>query len=223
MHTGVLLYVLAACLGIAVAEISMRHAHWSGRSLVSRALFDAIAALACICLTVRYGASATLAEMLVIASAMIVLCATDIASRVIPNACVAVIIAARIGYLVYMDSVTGRGLFVMLGWSLFDALVVAVIVSLLGALTKVVTHQSAIGAGDVKLLFASGMCFGVRQCIVALLVACVLAIIPSIVRWVSSRSFSRTIPFGPYIAIGCLVVAIIGPQISLWYEGLSLV
>lgn len=212
-----------ACLGVVVAELALSHARWSDRSLSSHVLFDAIAAFACVCLAVRYGASATLVEMLVVASAMIVLCATDIASRVIPNACVAVVIAARIGYLAYMDTVTGRGLFVMLGWSLFDAFVIAVIVSLLGALTKVITHQSAIGAGDVKLLFAAGMCFGVRQSIVAILIACVLAIVPSIVRWASSRSFSRTIPFGPYIAIGCLVVSLIGPQISLWYEGLSLV
>ncbi|GEM_PF-6042024 len=208
-----------------------------------RLIFDIVSAGVCLLLAMRYGLTIELVEMLVIALALLMLCATDIASRSIPNVCIIIILCARLAYLLFIWWISRVNLATLLGQSVLDALIVFGVVALLGFIVSRLTHAHAIGAGDLKLFFAVAFCFGIRGSIIVILVACASGILFSLYqRHTYSKHAnrmsndsesrndssgrapaSRAIAFGPHIAIGCFVMALFGPEIILWYESLLLV
>ena len=86
---------------------------------------------------------------------------------------------------------------------------------------RVAHVEQAQGAGDVKLLAAIGLYLG-PYALLALFLANVLGSIYGIVgawfRGVSLREAS--IPFGPFLAVASVAVALVGPAIWGWYLAL---
>jgi len=74
---------------------------------------------------------------------------------------------------------------------------------------RLLRGRSGLGAGDVKLLAALGLCFGARAFWI-LPVACLVCVLslPFIALW---RRGLRTLPFGPYIAIGAVTLLVTAP------------
>jgi leader peptidase (prepilin peptidase)/N-methyltransferase len=83
-------------------------------------------------------------------------------------------------------------------------------------------YPKGMGMGDVKLAVLIGAALG-RATAVGLMAGMVAALLPSLVLFARHGSAARKmkIPFGPFLAIGCIVALFAGHPILDWYWGLS--
>ena len=144
---------------------------------------------------------------------------TDLQDRIIPNRCVIAAIVVRIIYFF----LTGEGTLKAFLWLLAKGFIVSVPVLLLTLLMEAILKKEALGGGDIKLLFVLGIYLGLGNCLLMLLVACILGIIGAAItmsKW--SEEGSIAIPFGPYLAAGSVVALLFGDSIITWYLSLFL-
>ena len=86
--------------------------------------------------------------------------------------------------------------------------------SLDGVAGSVVVPREAMGMGDIHLLGMIGAFFGWAGVFFSLFAASLYAIVAAVIGRVG---FGRQLPFGPFLALGCLSWAIGGWQIWKWY------
>lgn len=153
------------------------------------------------------------AGMVAVFLAVVMGCAViDLRHRIIPNAVVypsLALFAAAIGVLVLL----GRGLSVttaIFGFLAFGG----------GLFAIALVSPSGMGMGDVKLGAFIGLVLGSLGWAyvgVAALAAVLLGGVGAIAALASGRSRKDTIPFGPYLAAGAVLSALVAPQLSFWY------
>lgn len=89
----------------------------------------------------------------------------------------------------------------------------------IATLYSLLRDQTGFGMGDVKLLAAIGTFLGVYGVLV-LFVASMLGVIPGILAARSKGGVrAAKIPFGPFLALASVVVALWGPTMWAWYTG----
>lgn len=86
--------------------------------------------------------------------------------------------------------------------------------SLDGTATSAVIPREAMGVGDIHLLGMIGAFFGWAGVFFALFAASIYAIVAALIGRIG---FGRQLPFGPFLALGCLTWAIGGWQLWKWY------
>ncbi len=83
-----------------------------------------------------------------------------------------------------------------------------------------VRKREGFGMGDVKLLAAIGVFLGLYG-VMVLFIASVLGAVVGVVHGVrSERGLLAKLPFGPYLALGAVIVTAAGPALWSWYAGL---
>jgi len=136
----------------------------------------------------------------------------DLRHRIIPNAIVlpsAVLFGAAIG----AAALAGYGLH----------LVTAVMGSLAlggGLLAIAMISPRSLGMGDVKLGGLIGLVMGAlgwRYVAVAAFAAVLLGGVVGIVALAAGKGRKSAIPFGPSLAAGATVAALLAPQVASWY------
>lgn len=161
--------------------------------------------------------------------ALLVLAFIDLDTMRLPNAIVVPLGIAGFA-IATLAQLTGFRLVPLIGLGAAGAfsspLVVAVMGSLLGAGVSFgiaaaysgVRGRSGFGMGDVKLLAALGPFLGPYTLLVLVLgsIAGAVVGVASIVRSGEGMS-SAKIPFGPFLALGAVVVAVWGPAMWVWY------
>jgi len=136
----------------------------------------------------------------VFAAALVVITATDIERRIIPNRVVlpaaAVVVVLR---LVDHPSIE---------WPLAGLAAAAFL------LAAALAYPGGMGMGDVKLALLMGIALG-RTVPVALFVGMVAALVPSAVLFVRHGAKARKmkIPFGPFLALGGLIAVFAGHEL----------
>lgn len=142
---------------------------------------------------------------------------TDLQERIIPHRCIIAAIFVRFLYFV----LTREGDWKSFLWLIANGLVVSVPVLLLTLLMEKILKKEALGGGDIKLLFVLGMYLGSANCLLMLLVACLLGIVGVVIAMKNSEGEgSVAIPFGPYLAIGSVVALLFGDAIASGYLSL---
>jgi prepilin signal peptidase PulO-like enzyme (type II secretory pathway) len=134
------------------------------------------------------------------AAVLVVLAAVDLERRIIPNRIVlpatAIVLIARIAFF------PGRsGEFLIAALAAGAAFLIPNLIS-----------RSLIGMGDVKLALLLGAGLGLR--VVGALLIAYLSIFPLALATVARGGFAarkRTLPFGPFLALGALVMLIVSP------------
>lgn len=82
----------------------------------------------------------------------------------------------------------------------------------------IITKGKGMGGGDVKLGALIGLTLGFPLSLVALMLAFLLgAVIALILIFLGKKKFGQTIPFGPFLVLGSLVVLFWGNIIIDWY------
>jgi leader peptidase (prepilin peptidase)/N-methyltransferase len=75
--------------------------------------------------------------------------------------------------------------------------------------------------GDVKLLVAMGMFLGLYA-LMALFFGTLIGAVYGVVSAQRAQEGGRhKFPFGPFLAIGAVLVTLIGPAVWAWYTGLA--
>ena len=86
-------------------------------------------------------------------------------------------------------------------------------------LPYLITRGRGMGAGDVKLAGLIGLIVGFPQVLAALLVGVIIGGLVAVFLLVSRlRKRKEPIPFGPFLALGAMVVLVWGERIIEWYR-----
>lgn len=148
----------------------------------------------------RFGLSPRAAVAAVFCAALVVVTATDLAHRIVPNR---VVLPAAAVVLAGMTAVEPSVEWVAaaLGASLF-------------LLAAALAYPGGMGMGDVKLAFLMGAALG-RAVPVALMLGMVAALAPSAVLLARHGSAARklAIPFAPFLALGSAVALFAGEEL----------
>jgi leader peptidase (prepilin peptidase)/N-methyltransferase len=142
----------------------------------------------------------------VFCAALVVVSATDLERRIVPNR---VVLPAFVAVLVLrtIDTTSPEWLLGALGASGF-------------LLLAAIVYPGGMGMGDVKLALLLGAMLG-RTVTVALMLATVLAFVPSALLLLRHRSAARkqAIPFAPFLAAGALIALFAGNWLLDAYLG----
>lgn len=97
-------------------------------------------------------------------------------------------------------------------------LISALVGALLFALIIILTRGRGMGWGDVKYVFFLGLALGFPNIIGGIFLAFLTGAVFSIILIVFKRKhFGQTIPFGPFLSLGALIMILWGPQLIKWY------
>lgn len=103
-----------------------------------------------------------------------------------------------------------------------SGILMAIIISTFFMSLIIITKGKGMGGGDVKLGAFMGLMLGFPQALVALVLSFLGGAVFSIFLIISGKKhFGQTIPFGPFLVLGSLLVLFWGKQILNWYLHLS--
>jgi len=84
-----------------------------------------------------------------------------------------------------------------------------------------VLSKGGMGGGDIKLMAAAGIFLGWKGVLVAMTFGSLIGAIVSLTLIAMKiKKRKDLIPFGPFLCLGILVAAIVGPDLLQWYTGL---
>jgi leader peptidase (prepilin peptidase)/N-methyltransferase len=144
-----------------------------------------------------FGPSLRAAAAAVFCAALVVVTATDLSHRIVPNR---VVLPAAVVVLALMTLAEPSP-----QWAIAAAGASAFL------LAAALAYPAGMGMGDVKLALLMGAALG-RSVTVALLLAMVAALVPSVVLLVRHGGKARkmAIPFAPFLALGSVVALFAG-------------
>ncbi|MFD0671631.1 prepilin peptidase [Cohnella sp. GCM10027633] len=149
-------------------------------------------------------------------SIFIVITQTDLQSMRIPNAIVAVGLIGAVALRLWTHPLPL--------WNYAVALFVGSgILFLIGFVAGAILKREAMGGGDVKLYVFIGLMLGIKLTLLSVFAASVLGLVYSWgSRIAGNKEKYAVIPFGPFIALGALIVYYWGDQAIDWYLDLFL-
>jgi leader peptidase (prepilin peptidase)/N-methyltransferase len=161
-------------------------------------------ALLAACCVLRFGVTLHALAAAIFCVALVVISATDIERRIVPNKIVlpaaAVVLALQLAWhpsVEWPAAGFGAALFLFLA---------------------ALAYPRGMGMGDVKLALLLGVAVG-RSVPVALLAGMIFALVPSFVLFARHGAAARkmAIPFAPFLALGGLLALFAGGSIVHWY------
>jgi leader peptidase (prepilin peptidase)/N-methyltransferase len=174
--------------------------------LVYPAVELATAGLLAGCL-VAFGLSLRTAAAAVFCAALVVVTATDLTHRIVPNR---VVVPAAAVVLALMTVAVPSPEWAIAAFGASTFLLVAAL-----------AYPGGMGMGDVKLALLMGAALG-RTVTVALLLGMIAALVPSIVLFArhGARARKMAIPFAPFLALGSVVALFAGHALIHGYLAL---
>lgn len=156
------------------------------------AVGEAVAALVFVSLLLRYDISLRTLEAWAVACLLLACAFADLEGYIIPDRFIAVGVVLFIVTLFFVPDPGKRAL---------DGLIGGV----------------AVGGGDIKLLFLTGLFLGWQKNLLCLLLACVVGILWGLVR---AKRGQQGLPWGPGIALAAWCAALFGQNLIDWYLSL---
>jgi leader peptidase (prepilin peptidase)/N-methyltransferase len=150
---------------------------------------------------------------------LVVLMATDLEHRLIPNRIIlpAILFALVAGLLADLTVHT-------MAWMTWKAVLLGGAVGLMffaaayGLAAAIYPGKIGLGMGDVTLATFIGLVVGFPSAIVAVVLGVLLGGLTSVLLLVTRRVTMRTaIPYGPFLILGGLIAMFWGPAIIRWY------
>jgi leader peptidase (prepilin peptidase)/N-methyltransferase len=174
--------------------------------IVSPAVELATAGLLAGCV-VAFGLSLQAAAAAVFCAALVVVTATDLTHRIVPNRVVVPAAAVVLALMTASDPSPE--------WAIAAAGASAFL------LVAALAYPGGMGMGDVKLALLMGAALG-RAVPVALMLGMIAALAPSVVLFARHGAKARkmAIPFAPFLALGSVVALFAGPALIDAYVGL---
>lgn len=174
-------------------------------------LTEGTLALTFVLLTLKFGLTLELVSALTFACCLFTLSLVDLDTQIIPDRFIVIPIIVRTAELLYTRGFAGLK-------ALLPGLIIAGSVLALSLIMDKVLKKDTMGGGDIKLLFVIGMYLTLPECILMVVLACVIGIVmASILMKVDSET---AFPFGPALAISAIATMLIGSPIISWYLSL---
>ena len=183
------------------AKLSPRHA-----------VGEAVAALVFVSLLLRYDISLRTLEACAVACLLLACAFADLEGYIIPDRFIVVGVVLFIVTLFFVPDPGKRALDGLIG-----GVAVGGGVLLLALLMEKLLRRDAMGGGDIKLLFLTGLFLGWQKNLLCLLLACVVGILWGLVR---AKRGQQGLPWGPGIALAAWCAALFGQNLIDWYLSL---
>ena len=189
----------------------------------------------------RYGMTYALLLMLFFICILYLVSVTDICEQMIPDSVLLVAVIVRVIFSVcdylfdwkltmYLHGIVRiekPPLWQELLGLLVDGLAVSLPLLLLVLLMEKLWKKEAMGGGDIKLLFVTGLYLGWEQNLLAIFFACIIGIAVGLVQQkkaekeaANEEEMSVYFPFAPSIAAGAVLTLVFGNAILNWYLSL---
>jgi len=139
---------------------------------------------------------------------------TDLYEQIIPDSCLVIAVAVRVLYYFLVEGFDTKSLLYLIGSGFSVALPLLLLTLLLEKLWK----KEAMGGGDIKLIFVTGMYLGWEKNLLMVLVACIVGIVIGYMQM--QKEEESYFPFGPAIAIATVICMFVGDGIIGWYLSL---
>ena len=178
---------------------------------VSHVVAEIASGAAFLLIIFKYDISLQALEMLIFAVILLASSFADLQGYIIPDRFIAAGIILRIPFFFFLPE-----------WktSLIDSLIGGFAVGggllLLVLLYEKIRKIEAMGGGDLKLLFVTGLYLGWAKNILCLLLACIIGIIFAIIMQRSDKAF----PWGPSICAAAIITVMIGDTLINAYMSL---
>ena len=175
-------------------------------------LTEAILAAVFVAMLLKFGLTAQLLSALVFAGCLLCLSLVDLDTQLIPDRFILIPITVRAAQLLF----TG-GFSALLGASV-PGFIIAGAVLLLSLIMDKVLKKDTMGGGDIKLLFVIGLYLTLPECLLMVMLSCVIGIVMAaiLMRVDSETAF----PFGPALSIAAVLTMLVGSPIVNWYLSL---
>ena len=185
---------------------------YCGAKLFSRHVWaEGASAAVFVSLLVKYDISLQTLEAWLLASILLACAFADLEGYIIPDRFIAAGIVLFIGHLFFASEPMKTAVDGALG----GFAVVGVLLLLVHFMEKRMGRE-AMGGGDLKLLFVTGLFFGWKGNLFCLILACLIGI-----AWgLAAQRRSEPILWGPSIALAAWVTALFGEQAVNWYLSL---
>lgn len=188
---------------------------YCGAKLSARHLSAEIcSAVVFLSLLLKYDISLQTLEAWAVASAIMACAFADLEGYIIPDRFTAVGIVLFIGPVLSAASPAKRLLDGLIG-----GFAVAGAVMLIALWMEKRKGREALGGGDIKLLFLTGLYFGWKENLFCLVLACIIGIIAGLIGQ-KGREGQPMIPWGPSIALAAWITALFGARFVGWYLSL---
>lgn len=172
-------------------------------------LSEAVFALLCLGLYLRFGLSLVFFRNLFLTGCLFCLALVDLECYRIPDGCV---LLALLAFLVTSPFIYGD-------WKLILSRVLCMfvycaVILLMSLFMDWLSGKRSLGGGDVKLMSVMALYLGYVGMLFYIFVACLLGLIYVIFL---RRGFGKHIPFGPCLAASGYFMLLFGEQIASWY------
>jgi leader peptidase (prepilin peptidase)/N-methyltransferase len=175
-------------------------------------LTEALLAAVYVALLLKYDLSLSLITPVIFASCLFCLSLVDLDTQIIPDRFILIPIIARSAELLLTSGF--RGLLT----GALPGLIIAGSVLIISLIMDKVLGKETMGGGDIKLLFVIGLFLPLGQCLLMVMIACVVGIVmASLLMKVSPET---PFPFGPALSLAAIVTMFIGEPVLNWYIGL---
>lgn len=165
---------------------------------------------------------------------------TDIYEQIIPDGAIITAIVVKVFFviichffdfsqnIIYLEKTS---LWEKLVGLLIDGLSISLPLLILVIIMEKIMKKDAMGGGDIKLLFVTGLYLGWMNNILVMFIACIIGIIIGTIQQRNAQSEAGSkesdseeepfyFPFGPSIALSAVFVLFFGNQILDWYLSL---
>ena len=174
-------------------------------------LTEATLAVLYAALFLKYGLTVSLVTPLIFVSCLFTLSLVDLDTQIIPDRFLIVPLIARVVELLLTRGFSGLT-------ALIPGLIIGGSVLVLSLIMDKVLKKDTMGGGDIKLLFVIGCFLTLTECLLMVMIACVIGIaMASILLKVDSET---AFPFGPALSIAATLTLFIGNPIITWYLSL---
>ena len=107
-------------------------------------------------------------------------------------------------------------------WPFLGGVIMAFLIGLMFFILIVATKGRGMGGGDFKLGIFIGMVFGFPESITAIMLGFFTGALFGVALLIlGKKKFGQTIPFGPFLALGCILTLFWGGPLVDWYFNLN--
>lgn len=198
--------------------LSRGRCRYCGAKLSSRHLWAELSsALTFLLLLLRYDISLQMLQALLLSCVLLACAFADLEGYIIPDRYILTGIILRLPFFFLLPDLKGQLLSAALGgFAVGGGLLLVVL------LYEKLRRVDAMGGGDLKLLFLTGLYLGWLENLLCLLLACLIGIVTALAaqKRRPARQAPRLIPWGPSIAAAAILTLLLGDPIISAYLSL---
>lgn len=174
---------------------------------------EAVSAVLFAAVLLKFDISLQALEYMIFVCLLMACSFADLEGRIIPDRFIISGLLVRAAFFVILNDPAKVALDDLIGGAGIAGLLLAVVL-----VFEKIKGIEAMGGGDIKLIFMTGIFLGWRANLLCLFLACIIGIVFGLVF--RSEDGDRTFPWGPSIALAAVICMLFGNEVIELYLGL---